>query len=409
MRINFHKSSVVGIHSGEDFTELAASFLHCKLGQLPFKHLGLPLGANPRKLATWRPILDGLRKRLSSWKHRYLSIGGRVTLINAVLNAMPIHFLSFFKAPNSVIKEIVAIQRDFLWRGVKDGSKIPWVKWETVCGLRLLDVFPRLYSFAFDPLSMVGHNGNWEGSTWLWQVKWRRETFVHEEGSVNTLIEMLQEIQIFSSKQDQWRWICDKDGVFSVKSAYSWLQHSMGGELSYSSDFILVTKSLWKCKAPIKCLVFCWQVFMIAFPCKSLLQVRGVEVENNLCSLCSLFIEDPIHLFLLCPMAFNIWLSVANWLEVEVVLPNSLTSLYLYWTNLGIYKKSKQCFKVVWVSVIWSLWLHRNGIIFQQGVMDCKEVLDNIKMRSWKWIKSSVPGCSFSYSNWYFSPRLCIS
>nr|KYP71159.1 Putative ribonuclease H protein At1g65750 family [Cajanus cajan] len=220
---------------------------------------------------------------------------------------------------------------------------------------------------------------------------------------------MLQEIQIFSSKQDQWRWICDKDGVFSVKSAYSWLQHSMGGELSYSSDFILVTKSLWKCKAPIKCLVFCWQVFMNAFPCKSLLQVRGVEVENNLCSLCSLFIEDPIHLFLMCPMAFNIWLSVANWLEVEVVLPNSLTSLYLYWTNLGIYKKSKQCFKVVWVSVIWSLWLHRNGIIFQQGVMDCKEVLDNIKMRSWKWIKSSVPGCSFSYSNWYFSPRLCIS
>nr|KYP40876.1 Putative ribonuclease H protein At1g65750 family [Cajanus cajan] len=510
MKINFHKSSVVGIHSGVDFTELAASFLHCKVGQLPFKHLGLPLGANPRKLATWRPILDGLRNRLSSWKHRYLSIGGRVTLINAVLNAMPIHFLSFFKAPNSVIKEIVAIQRGFLWRGVEDGSKIPWVKWETVCkskdegglgikdvrlfnwallgkwvwrcmlypstmwakvlqgrygriesfsktsnvdrrdswwwkdivwvlqqgnfwldekidrcigdgtstrfwedkwigGLRLLDVFPRLYSFAFDPLSMVGHNGNWEGSTWLWQVKWRREPFVHEVGSVNSLLEMLQGLQIFSSKQDQWRWICDKDGVFSVKSAYSWLQRSLGGELSYSSDFHLVIKSLWKCKAPIKCLVFCWQVFMNAFPCKSLLQVRGVELENNLCSLCSFFIEDPLHLFLMCPMAFNTWLSVAKWLEVEVVLPNSLTSLYLYWTNLGIYKKSTQCFKVVWVSVIWSLWLHRNGIIFQQGVMDCKEVLDNIKLRSWKWIKSSVPGCSFSYSSWYFSPRLCIS
>nr|KYP52985.1 hypothetical protein KK1_025193 [Cajanus cajan] len=75
------------------FTNLAAAFLHCKVGQLPFKHLGLPLGANPRKLSTWKPMLDGLRK-----------------------------------PPNSVIKEIVAIQRDFLWRGVKDGSKIPWVK-----------------------------------------------------------------------------------------------------------------------------------------------------------------------------------------------------------------------------------------------------------------------------------------
>nr|KYP49016.1 hypothetical protein KK1_029318 [Cajanus cajan] len=85
---------VVDIHSGVDFIDLAASFLHCKVGQLPFKHLGLPLGANPRKLSTWKSMLDGLRKRLSSWKHRHLSIGGRMTLINSVLNAMPIHFLS---------------------------------------------------------------------------------------------------------------------------------------------------------------------------------------------------------------------------------------------------------------------------------------------------------------------------
>nr|KYP55770.1 Putative ribonuclease H protein At1g65750 family [Cajanus cajan] len=236
-------------------------------------------------------MLDGLRKHLSSWKHRHLSIGGRVTLINSVLNVMPIHFLSFFKAPNSVIKEIVTIQRAFLWRGVNDGSKIPLVKWEMVCkskvegglgikdvrlfnwaligkwvwrcmlspgmlwakvlhgrygriesfsncsnvdrraswwwkdimyvlqqgkflldekidrcigdgtrtrfwedkwigGLRLLDVFLYLYSFAFDPLSMVAQNGTWEGSTWVWKVKWRREPFVHEVSSVNTLLDM---------------------------------------------------------------------------------------------------------------------------------------------------------------------------------------------------------------------------
>nr|KYP44925.1 LINE-1 reverse transcriptase isogeny [Cajanus cajan] len=146
MKINFHKSCVVGIHSGANFINLATAFLHCKVGELPFKHLSLPLGANPRKLSTWKPMLDGLRKCLSSWKHKHLSIGGRVTLINSVLNAMPIHFLSFFKAPNSVIKEIMAIQRDFLWRGVKDGSKIPWVKWETMCkskvegGLGIKDV-----------------------------------------------------------------------------------------------------------------------------------------------------------------------------------------------------------------------------------------------------------------------------
>nr|KYP67672.1 hypothetical protein KK1_024024 [Cajanus cajan] len=49
----------------------------------------------------------------------------------------------------------------------------------------------------------------------------------------------------------------------------------------------------------------------------------------------------------MCLITFNIWLAVANWLEVAVVLPNSLTFLYLYWSNLGIYKKRFQCFLVV--------------------------------------------------------------
>nr|KYP40961.1 hypothetical protein KK1_037676 [Cajanus cajan] len=183
-------------------------------------------------------------------------------------------------------------------------------KW--IGGLRLLDVFPHLYSFAFDSLSVVAHNGTWEGS------------------SVNTLLDMLHDLQIFSYKQDYRRWIYDKDGGFSMKSAYLWLQRLLGGELRYSSDFQLVTKSLWKCKVSIKCLVFCWQVFLNVFLCKSLLQVRGVELDNNLCSFRSLFVEDLLHLFLMCLMTFNTWLVVANWLEVAVVLPNSLISLYLY-------------------------------------------------------------------------------
>nr|KYP57185.1 hypothetical protein KK1_003443 [Cajanus cajan] len=58
--------------------------------------------------------------------------------------------------------------------------------------LRLLDVFPHLYSFAIDPLLVGAHNRTWEGSRWVWQVKWRREPFVHEVSSVNTLLDMLQ-------------------------------------------------------------------------------------------------------------------------------------------------------------------------------------------------------------------------
>nr|KYP39157.1 hypothetical protein KK1_039555 [Cajanus cajan] len=87
-------------------------------------------------------------------------------------------------------------------RCIGDGTTSQFWEDKWIGDLRLLDVFPRLYSFAFDPLSMVGNNGNWEGYSWVCKVTWRRETFVHEVRSVNTLLEMLQGLQIFSSKQD---------------------------------------------------------------------------------------------------------------------------------------------------------------------------------------------------------------
>ena len=62
-----------------------------------------------------------------------LIYGGRITLINSVLSALPIYLLSFFKIPKKVVHKIVSIQRNFLWGGHQEANKIPWVKWDTVC------------------------------------------------------------------------------------------------------------------------------------------------------------------------------------------------------------------------------------------------------------------------------------
>jgi hypothetical protein len=54
-------------------------------------------------------------------------------MINAVLNSIPIFYLSFYKLPKRVCKKIVRIQREFLWGGPEGGKRIPWVKWAVVC------------------------------------------------------------------------------------------------------------------------------------------------------------------------------------------------------------------------------------------------------------------------------------
>jgi len=57
LRINFHKSSIYGINIDGLFLQAAENFLHCNIGILPLKFLGIPIGANPRKCHTWAPII----------------------------------------------------------------------------------------------------------------------------------------------------------------------------------------------------------------------------------------------------------------------------------------------------------------------------------------------------------------
>jgi hypothetical protein len=107
LKVNFGKSCLMGVNVRPDFVELACMFLNCRFGEVPFKYLGLPVGANPRRLLTWEPLLDYLKKRLRSWGEKHKSLGGRIVLINSVLNTIPIFFLSFLKMPVSVVKAVV--------------------------------------------------------------------------------------------------------------------------------------------------------------------------------------------------------------------------------------------------------------------------------------------------------------
>lgn len=118
LKVNFHKSCLIGVNVDPVFMEMACTFLNCQQGSLPFMYLGLPVGANPRKKEMWEPMVEQLRRRLHSWGNRYISLGGRVVLLNAMLNSIPIFYLSLFKMPAKVVKMVVALQRNFLWGGV---------------------------------------------------------------------------------------------------------------------------------------------------------------------------------------------------------------------------------------------------------------------------------------------------
>lgn len=47
-----------------------------KTMELPFMNLGLPMGADARKVSTWQLIIDKMKMKLSSWKRQHLSFRG---------------------------------------------------------------------------------------------------------------------------------------------------------------------------------------------------------------------------------------------------------------------------------------------------------------------------------------------
>lgn len=117
LRVNFFKSSIYGLNLREDFLEATSVFLHCSIGLLPFKYLGTFVGDSPRKEKSWSYVIDNLRNRLSVWRGKYLSLGGKGVLINSVLNALPIFSLLFYNASIIILKEIIRIQSNVLWGG----------------------------------------------------------------------------------------------------------------------------------------------------------------------------------------------------------------------------------------------------------------------------------------------------
>lgn len=80
-----------------------------------------------------KEVLNNIKDKLSAWKGRNISIEGRVTLINAVLNAIPTFTLSFYKAPSNIIQDIIGLQSNFLWSENVNKRSIHWVNWEIVC------------------------------------------------------------------------------------------------------------------------------------------------------------------------------------------------------------------------------------------------------------------------------------
>ena len=94
----------------------------------PVRYLRLPLGANPAKLSTWKPMLSTIRAKLITWKGKFFSMA----MIKSILSSLSLYYMSVFSMPKGINKVITSINCSFLWKVNLNSHGICKVAWHKV-------------------------------------------------------------------------------------------------------------------------------------------------------------------------------------------------------------------------------------------------------------------------------------
>jgi hypothetical protein len=95
-------------------------------------------------------------------------------------------------------------------------------------------------------------------------------------------------------------------------------------------------------------------------------------------------------------------------------MSNFLTQRHLLvhlncWTHEATSKKLRHGHWTVWNVMIWMIWKVRNGIIFNNVVVDVVELVESIKLLSWCWSMNRLKIASCLYYKWCWNPHNCLA
>lgn len=296
-----------------------------------------------------------------------------------------------------------------VFRKVGNGFKTSFWKDIWRGGGSFAQKYPRLFSISTQKEATVGEIGAASGVGTDWNFNWRRQLFVWEE--LFTSLREDLEGMVWSNEESEWRWKLEDNGFFSVKSAYLKLEGVVLKEDLWDEEERGVFDQLWKSPAPSKVIAFTWKVLLNRIPTRVNLALRNVlpPDASNLCVLGNLKEESAIHLLLHCEVASKVWLNIMLWLEVLFLIP---PNFFVHWECWSVGERNKKVTKglwLIWHTTMWTLWKARNDKIFKGISRVVDDIVEEIKVLSWRWMlnRTNNPPCLFY--EWCWNPRYCLA
>ena len=133
-KINTDKSSIFfSLNTSQELKDEIINILGSMHDSNHTKYLGLPsIIGRPKKLV-FAEIKEKVGKKLSGWKGKLLSAGGKEVLIKAVAQVIPTYTMSCFQLPKSLCEDLEKLMRSFWWGQKHQETKMAWVGWKTMC------------------------------------------------------------------------------------------------------------------------------------------------------------------------------------------------------------------------------------------------------------------------------------
>lgn len=119
-------------------------------------------------------------------------------------------------------------------------------------------------------------------------------------------------------------------------------------------------------------------------------------------------VETTGHLFIKCSFIYALWMPLYSWVGLQTAFSGNLESLPQQHVGLFPAAKHNEAWNLLWYAIIWTVWLHRNEVIFSNGSIDWDKMVDLIKFRVWSWQKASAKKGAFSYLDWIINPQECL-
>ncbi|KAK2429612.1 hypothetical protein QL285_028036 [Trifolium repens] len=247
-------------------------------------------------------------------------------------------------------------------------------------------------------MSLLGWGA--EGAGWVWQ----RQLRGWEEEELKECQSLLLTRVLQDQSSDQWQWQPDPDMGYTVRGAY---------QLLTSQDPVTMddaARLVWHPQVPLKVSIFAWRLQRDRLPTKTNLVTRGIlsAAAHSCVSGCG-EVESAHHLFLTCSTFGPIWPLVHAWIGIPLVEHASLRDHFVQFTSSAGGSRARRSFlQLIWLACVWVVWTERNHRLFRGTASTLHQLLDKIKLFSFRWLKATNVTLASNCHSWWSSHMLCL-